>query len=68
MYYLLCMFFFSINQDASVTIQKASSTTRGKKPKAKAAPRGKSNPDPSTADMSWFDLDAVYGFGSADYD
>lgn len=52
-------------------IQKASSTTKAKKQnRTKPSSRGKKAPnkDGSSADLSWFDLDAVYGFGSADYD
>lgn len=58
-------------QDVSVIIQKASSTTRPKKQtKPKTATRGKkpSNTTSASTDMSWFDVDAVYGFGTADYD
>ena len=65
-------------QDASVTVRKASSTTvSGSKntPKTKAktlnrgkaAERGKeSSGKKADEDMSWFDVDAVYGFGIND--
>ena len=58
-------------QDANVTIQKASSTTRPRKQgRTKTPARGggkKPSSDSNSTDLSWFDLDAVYGFGSTDY-
>jgi len=55
------VFLSCFQQNARVTVHQVSSTTPRKRTTAKKTKKSKKE------DLSWFELDSVYGFGTNDY-